>query len=189
MIRKEKRLTTKIFEQLSIFQDSAYFENEQNISVLGLIDNKRVYKFLPRKYLQSHDNIDKYKVILPKSNGSGAIGEVLSTPLIGEPLIGEPLIGYTQSFMSFGSFDEVSTAENVLKYIKTKFLRVMLGTLKITQDNNSDTWKNVPMQTFTPTSDIDWSKSISEIDQQLYKKYGLDEKEITFVEEKVKAMD
>ena len=27
---KEKRLTTKIFEQLSIFQDSAYFENEQN---------------------------------------------------------------------------------------------------------------------------------------------------------------
>ena len=44
------------------------------------------------------------------------------------------------------------------------------------------------MQDFTATSDIDWSKSISEIDQQLYAKYGLDEKEIQFIETHVKEM-
>ena len=66
----------------------------------------------------------------------------------------------------------------------------MLGTLKITQNNAAPViWSNVPMQDFTENSDIDWSVSISEIDKQLYKKYGLDEKEIAFIEEKVKEME
>lgn len=65
----------------------------------------------------------------------------------------------------------------------------MLGTMKITQDNaTKEVWKNVPMQNFTSTSDIDWTKSIAEIDQQLYKKYGLSEEEIQFIESKVKEM-
>lgn len=46
----------------------------------------------------------------------------------------------------------------------------------------------VPIQDFTTTSDIDWSKSIAEIDRQLYAKYGLDENEINFIETKVKEM-
>jgi hypothetical protein len=36
---------------------------------------------------------------------------------------------------------------------------------------------------------IDWTKSIAEIDQQLYKKYGLSQKEIDFIETHVKPMD
>ena len=75
-----------------------------------------------------------------------------------------------------------------MKYIKTKFARVMLGVLKITQDNTSAKWKYVPLQDFTSSSDIDWSKSIHEIDLQLYKKYGLSEDEINFIETNVKEM-
>ncbi|WP_322559770.1 hypothetical protein [Staphylococcus haemolyticus] len=45
------------------------------------------------------------------------------------------------------------------------------------------------MQNFTKNSDINWDKSISEIDQQLYLKYNLSESEINFIEEKVKSMD
>lgn len=65
----------------------------------------------------------------------------------------------------------------------------MLGILKIDQHNEKDTWKKVPLQNFTSESDIDWNKSISEIDQQLYKKYELSEDEITFIEENVKEME
>ena len=65
----------------------------------------------------------------------------------------------------------------------------MLGVLKITQDNNPDKWAKVPLQDFTSNSDIDWTKSILEIDQQLYKKYNLSEEEINFIETKVQAMD
>ena len=61
--------------------------------------------------------------------------------------------------------------------------------MKITQDNTKTTWEKVPIQDFTLNSDIDWTKSIPEIDQQLYKKYSLNEEEINFIETKVREMD
>ena len=64
----------------------------------------------------------------------------------------------------------------------------MLGILKVTQNNAKPTWAYVPLQDFTPASDIDWSKSIHEIDLQLYKKYGLSDAEINFIETHVKEM-
>ena len=139
---------------------------------------------MSERYLDSDSTLYDYTVIVPKSNGSGALGETLSTPLIGEPLI-----GYTQSFIGIGKFKDKDECIACFKYIKTKFCRVMLGTLKVTQDNNKGTWKNVPLQDFTERSDIDWSKSIPEIDQQLDKKYGLSSEEIGFIETHVKEMD
>ena len=172
----EKRLTTPIFSSLEVFRAE---EQTGDIKILGLIDNKRYYRFIEPEYLdQNHASLFKYKVIVPASNGSGAIGEVLSTPLI----------GYTQSFIGFGAFDTEYEAVAMCKYIKTKFARTLLGTLKVTQHNHKGTWRYVPLQDFTPASDIDWTKSISEIDRQLYKKYGLDETEIQFIETHVKEM-
>lgn len=52
-----------------------------------------------------------------------------------------------------------------------------------------ESYKLVPLQDFTSNSDIDWSKSVKEIGQQLYKKYGLDEKEVEFVEKMRKEME
>lgn len=104
-------------------------------------------------------------------------------------MIGKPMIGYTYTFIGVGKFNNIEEAEACLKYVKTKFARAMLGILKITQDNTPEKWKYVPLQNFTENSDIDWSKSIPEIDQQLYKKYGLTEDEINFIETKVQAMD
>lgn len=183
-IGEEKSIGSNIFDKLP----EIFFSNQQNdrqIRILGRENNNRVYKWMDKSYLMDHPNFEKYKVILPASNGSGALGETLSTPLVGEPLV-----GYTQTFISFGSFNDVSEVQNVFKYVKSKFMRVMLGTMKITQHNQSkEVWKNVPLQDFSSNSDIDWTKSIPEIDQQLYKKYGLNQEEINFVEEKVKPME
>jgi len=185
---REKRIVTSSFNKLNMFRESK--PDEESIRVLGLSQpgNKRIYKWILRKYVLDNGNLEKYKVVLPKSNGSGAIGEVLSTPLVGEPLVGEPLVGYTQSFIGIGAFNTEAEANACLKYVKSKFARAMLGLLKITQDNPPEKWKYVPLQDFTSTSDIDWSKSIHEIDLQLYRKYGLDEKEIAFIESHVKEM-
>ena len=92
-------------------------------------------------------------------------------------------------FRSIGNFKDEFEANAALKYVKSKFARVLLGILKITQHNPVATWKVVPLQDFTSNSDIDWTKSISEIDQQLYKKYGLSDEEINFIETKVQEMD
>ena len=180
--RKDKRLESNIFSQYSIFTETRNSENQ--IKIFGLINNKRLFRYVDKKYLSlNHENLYKYKVLVPKSNGSGALGEVLSTPLIGKPLI-----GYTRSFIGIGAFSNKNEAENLMKYVKSKFARTMLGVLKVTQDNNADKWRLVPLQNFTSNSDIDWSKSIPEIDQQLYKKYDLSQDEINFIETKVQAM-
>lgn len=179
-------LTTNIFDKL---ENIVFFSDKPNddyeyIQIMGRKSNSRVCMFIKNEYIEKHDNLTKWKVILPKSNGSGAIGEVLSTPLIGEPLI-----GHTQTFISIGAFDTQFEATALLKYVKTKFLRTLLGILKVTQDNKKAVWKYVPMQDFTEQSDIDWTKSISEIDQQLYKKYNLNQEEIDFIENKIKPME
>ncbi len=75
-----------------------------------------------------------------------------------------------------------------MPYIRTKFCRAMLGILKVTQHNPPQTWAKVPLQDFTASSDIDWSKSIDEIDEQLYKKYKLEKPEIDFIEKNIKPM-
>ena len=64
----------------------------------------------------------------------------------------------------------------------------MLTRQRITQDNNKDTWRMIPLQDFTDSSDIDWSVPIANIDKQLYKKYNLSDEEINFIETKVKEM-
>ena len=181
----ENDISTGIFEQLpNIFISSRPQNGDGYIRYYGLENKKRTYKWVKRSYIRDHPNLDMYKVWVPKANGSGAIGEVLSTPLIGEPLIGS-----THSFISIGSFDNRLEAENTLKYVKTKFARTLLGVLKITQDNPPAKWSEVPLQDFTSNSDIDWSKSIPEIEQQLYRKYNLSQEEIDFIESRVKAME
>ena len=180
-------LTTNIFDKLQgILQDEPF---EDSIKLIGRMNNERTYKWISKKYIKGPENFDKFKVLLPKSNGSGAIGEVLSTPLVGTPLVGTPLVGHTQTFISIGKLDTLEECQSLLKYIKSKFARTLLGVLKITQDNKKGTWKYVPLQDFTSSSDIDWSQSVAEIDAQLYKKYGLSQEEIDFIESKVKAMD
>lgn len=103
-------------------------------------------------------------------------------------MLSTPILGYTRTFLGIGAFDSKEEAENALKYVRTKFARTMLGILKITQDNPIETWRLVPLQDFTTKSDIDWSKSVPEIDKQLYKKYGLSADEISFIESKVREM-
>jgi hypothetical protein len=181
----DRRISTNAFDNLpELFTEIKPRDGHEYFQIFGRFGNERGYKWFRREYLSEPDTFEKFKVMLPKANGSGSIGEVLSTPIIGEPLI-----GFTETFISIGSFDNEIEAQNCLKYVKSKFARTMLGVLKITPDNTSEKWAKVPLQDFTPQSDIDWTKSISEIDKQLYSKYGLDKGEIDFIEEKVKDME
>lgn len=181
----DRRISTSAFERMpNLFTENKPNDGNEYIQMYGNLKNNRVYRWFRKDYLAPIDNLYKYKVMIPKANGSGSIGEVLSTPLIGTPLI-----GYTETYISIGSTDTLEEAEAILKYIKSKFARCMLGILKVTQDNTKKVWEFVPMQDFTPQSDIDWSKSIQDIDKQLYAKYELSEDEIDFIEQKIKPME
>lgn len=178
-------MSTNIFGRLpQIFYDEKPNDGAEYIKILGREKNERVYKYIKREYVNDVINLDKYKILIPKANGMGAFGEVISAPVIqGKG------IGHTETFLSIGIFDNMQEAQNAYKYIKSKFARALLGVLKTTQDITPDKWANVPMQDFTDKSDIDWSVSIANIDKQLYKKYGLSEEEIAFIENNVKEME
>lgn len=178
-------MSTNIFERLpQIFYDEKPNDGAEYIKILGREKNERVYKYIKREYVNDVINLDKYKILIPKANGIGAFGEVISAPVIqGKG------IGHTETFLSIGIFDNIQEAQNAYKYIKSKFARALLGVLKTTQDITPDKWANVPMQDFTDKSDIDWSVSIANIDKQLYKKYRLSEEEIAFIENNVKEME
>lgn len=158
-------------------------KDDGKVGIWGRLDNERQLFYIKKEYVTGPDNFDKYKVIIPGANGCGALGETISTPMIGTPMI-----GYTQTFISIGCFDTENEAKACLKYVKTKFARVLLGILKITQSNKSNVWRFVPLQDFTSSSDIDWSLPVPQIDEQLYAKYGLSDEEIDFIESHVKAM-
>lgn len=182
---KDKRFRNNIFDKTpEIFFREKPSDGHKYVQILGRENNTRVMKWIKEEYISGFESHRGFKVVLPASNGSGQFGEALSTPVILDKVS-----GHTQTFMRFGSFDDIKDAENLLKYLKTKFVRALLGILKVTQHNPSKTWKYVPLQDFTADSDIDWSQSIAEIDQQLYAKYELDEAEITFIESKVKEME
>jgi hypothetical protein len=161
----------------------------EDLLIIGLLNSKRVRLFVQRRYIEATTNLNKFKVLIPKSNGaSGTLGEEPAR-IISMPEIGRPSMGFTQSFISIGAFDSEQEAEAAFKYTKSKFARVMLGVMKVTQDNPPEKWKYVPLQDFTPNSDIDWTKTIPEIDQQLYKKYELDDSEIAFIESHIKELE
>ncbi len=182
-------LKSNVLEKLpDIFTVEKPADNHDYILIFGRIENERAYRYIRAEYVNKVSNLYKWKIFVPKANGSGALGEVLTTPVIGQPVIGQPVIGHTESFISIGCFNTENEAQACYKYICTKFARCMLGILKVTQDNPPEKWKYVPLQDFTPSSDIDWTKSIPEIDRQLYAKYGLDEAEIAFIESHVKEM-
>lgn len=178
------KITSNAFENLpEIFVDSEQKIDGKAVQIMGRVKGVREIRWINSKYLQPCEYLDFYNIFVPEANGTGAIGEVLSTPVIGVPVI-----GHTDTFLSIGKFASAQEASACLKYVKSKFARCLLGTLKATQHNPKDTWANVPMQDFTAGSDIDWSKSIAEIDAQLYAKYNLSDEEIVFIESMIKPM-
>ena len=76
------------------------------------------YKYIDSKYVKDGGNLDGWKVLLPKTNGTGRLGEILSTPIIAPPMT-----GHTQTFISFGNFkgNKLSLGNrSKMKKIKTK---------------------------------------------------------------------
>ena len=181
-------LKSNILELMpEVFTDSKV--NEDDLLVWGRENNQRATKWVKRSYIAGPSNMDKYKVFLAGADGAaGTIGKPVPARIIGVPGLGSAFSTATESFISIGAFDTEEEAKNLIKYLKSKFARAMVSILKVTQAITPEKWKFVPLQDFTSSSDIDWSKSIAEIDKQLFDKYGLDEQERNFIRTKVKEM-
>lgn len=163
---------------------------DDDICFLGRYQSKRANRYILREFIEDNPYISQNKVIFAQTNGgAGTITGEKAAAVMGEPTVSHSMSGFTDSFICVGLGENEEAAINCAKYIRTKFMRALLATLKRTGSITKDKWSNVPVQDFTSQSDIDWSKPIHEIDQQLYKKYGLSQEEIDFIETNVKEME
>lgn len=165
------------------------FSNEKidgGYEIFGLGEKmKRTWKYLPKDYPLPKKSpcLDKYKVFIAEAYGCGAIGEVPSTPVLSTP--GQLC---TETFLEIGPFDTEEEAANVIKYIRTKFFRCLVGIQKQTQHTTQKVYRFVPIQDFTSCSNISWSKDIDLIDNQLFAKYGFNTEEINFIKSNIQEM-
>lgn len=85
----------------------------------------------------------------------------------------------TNSYIVVGCYDNSIEAENLLSYLKTKFVRFL--TLQAVSSIH------ISKTSFTFVPILDFSKPWN--DEELYKKYNLTDDEIAFIESMIKPMD
>lgn len=130
--------------------------------------------------------VDKWKVLTPYSNNIGT--ELKDDNL--NTIVAGPKSICTETYLVIGAelgLNEDS-ASSLSKYMKSKFVRFLHSLSKNSQHGTRNTYRFVPLQDFSKSSDIDWSVSIQEVDKQLYNKYGLSEDEINHIESRIKEM-
>ena len=139
---------------------------------------------------QNTELIDNWKVIASKASAQGGRADKDGKrKVIPKIEVLTPNVVCTESYLLLSSFNNEESANNLCKYVKSKFFRFLLSLKVITQNISKDCFRFVPLQDFTSKSDIDWSRSIGEIDAQLYEKYGLERDEIDFIERMIKPME
>lgn len=141
---------------------------------IKLYQNKGIAYIKSNEVKQNNHWINKYKIFVPYAVGSGD-GK---TDLI-KPIYGEPNTCCTETYLVLGPFESKEKSENAISYIKTKFFHFMVTLKKNTQHTTKKAYQFVPMQDFNET----WT------DEKLYKKYGLNQEEIDFIESMIRPMD
>ena len=178
------KIVSKVMETLpEIFTVKPNGPETDVYKFFGWKNGKRMHRYIAKRFISENEYIDGFKLLIPEANNSGKYGETLA-----EPMVVGPNTGSSDTFLNAGPFKTEGEACNLASYYKTKFFRALLGVKKATHHSPSQVWRTIPLQDFTSASDIDWSKPISEIDRQLYAKYGLTDEEIDFIESHVKEM-
>lgn len=164
------------------------FGDENDDNDVKIYASKGRVGFLPRSTIKRNlELVDSYKVLTAFANniGTDLPDDNLNT------IVSEPKSACTETYLVIGGNLKLTrdTANNLSKYLKTKFVRMLIMLAKANQNGTRKTYRFVPLQSFTSDLDIDWSQSIAEINQQLYRKYELSEEEIIFIEENIKEME
>ena len=156
-----------------------------------IFGSKGISYIPPQNIVVNSDLLTSYKVIMSKTSAehAGQADKNGRKKVISRVLVLPPGMVCSESYLLLKPFENENDASNMVAYLKTQFVRFLLSTILLTQNIAKDKFAFVPMQTFSSNSDIDWSKSIAEIDQQLYAKYGLSAAEINFIETTIKPME
>lgn len=184
ILRKVKMFDEKTFDQS--ISSRKPFGIDSNFNSYKLIKTDKhnilLYRFGDNGYvsekeiLKNHHWINEIKVLVSKASPGG---DVYPHQIISKPIIADKMSCCTETYLVVGLYKNKTIAENVVKYMQSRFFRFMMSLIKNTQNITRGVFAFVPMQDFSET----WT------DEKLYKKYGLTEDEIAFIESMIRPMD
>lgn len=170
------------------FTESELFLSDKNeLANIECYGKAKSIGYIKKDDVKNHkDWISVWKVYMPYVNN---IGTELNDDNQ-NTFIGEPNSVCTETFLVAGAELNLNKYGCIAlsKYLRSKFARFLHSLAKTSHHATVKTYQFVPLQDFSDKSDIDWSKSIAEIDQQLYAKYKFSKDEIDYVESKIKPM-
>lgn len=143
---------------------------------VAVYENEGISFISPSAVTKNEQVIDKYKVFISRA-GSGS--DAFPHPILGKPFVGDPYTVSSETYIYIGPFDDKQTCLNVMSYISTRFMRFLAMLKKVTQSTTRSVYTLVPIQDFSRP----WT------DEELYKKYGINDEEISFIESMIRPMD
>ena len=135
---------------------------------LGYINEEQV--------LNNQHLVTRYKVLVSKASPGG---DEYPHSIVSQPIISEPYSVCTETYLVIKDVDNLVEAKNLVTYIKTRFFRFMMSLVKNNQNISKASYSFVPLQDFSEP----WT------DEKLYKKYGLTDEEIAFIESMIRPME
>ena len=140
------------------------------------------FSFVSRKEVTNNcDLIDKWKVVMSKASAehAGQTDNEGRKKVVSRVEILGPNQICTETYLLLGTFNNECEARNLADYVKSSFFRFLLSTILLTQNIAKDKFQFVPLQDFSHP----WT------DEMLYKKYGLTDEEIAFIESMIRPME
>lgn len=123
--------------------------------------------------------IDTWKVLTSMGYGEGGEARDYPRMIMGKPIVAAPPSACTETYLVVGAYEKRNEAENLAKYLRTRFLRFLVGLRKNTQHITQDRFAFVPSLPMTK----EWT------DEKLYAHFDITENEIAFIESIVRPME
>lgn len=165
---------------------------KSDVDYISLLASDSITYITPHEITKGKDLIPKWKVFMSKMSAEHA-GEPDKNGMFSvftkTTQVAPPYEVCTHSYFVIGSYDTQEEANNTLSYLKTRFVRFIVMTTLSAVNLSKLVFFNVPLQDFSPSSDIEWNRSIDDIDKQLYRKYEINNEEIQFIENMIKPME
>lgn len=122
--------------------------------------------------------IDVWKVLAPQAGPGNSGGHILPDMVLGKPEVAGPNSVCTQTWIVAGPLKSKKQAETVVRYLQSSFARFIVSLRKISQHAMRGVYHWLPQQ--------DWNQDWT--NEKLYKKYGITDQEIAFINRMVRPV-
>ena len=184
ILRKVKKFNEKTFDEtvsarkpfgldsnFSGFKKSK--TDKHNILLYRFGDNGYVCE---EQVLKNKHWVKEIKVLVSKASPGG---DSYPHQIISKPIIADKMSCSTETYLVVGIYKNKKIAENVAKYMHTRFFRFMMSLIKNTQNISRGVFAFVTVQDFYE----EWT------DEKLFAKYGITESEVEFIDTLIRPMD